>query len=265
MTTYTENVKLWLDQSEPDYYMFFLRAWIPFNAWYVNAYPSLEKKDSKIIKELQDGASSKPKEIIKNFLENVDHRSLQFQSYFALLHAELDAITVTHNDKRLSFRELSLTENPLKYNPSKDEKGNVYKAENTTSYYWAYIEEKGGKVLLDFKQPKFILSELTKDNSYIRLDIKVQKKIYKLFEEIDPKKPTSVISKSTNKKDYILLTANSSCKIIKNTETVSKGCIAVLYALRCMLFHGEIAPTERNKKIYENAYYLLQLIIKELK
>ena len=31
------NIKDWIGRSEPDYYMMFVKAWIPFNAWYINA------------------------------------------------------------------------------------------------------------------------------------------------------------------------------------------------------------------------------------
>ncbi len=260
------NIKLWFEQAEPDYYMFFLKAWIPFNAWYVNEYPSLKKKDSDIIKELQDHFDSKPRKIIKNFLDNTaEHDALKFQNYFAELHFQLDKIHLTHNGSRLSFRNLSLSENPVKYKHDTDDKENVYKTEKTSSYCQAYIEAKGGKVLLDFKKPTFDLEELQKDTDFIKLDKKIQTKILNLFKVIDPKKPISVISESSLRKDYLILKAKNTCKIIQDTETVSKGCIKVLYALRCMLFHGEVAPTETNKKVYENAFYLLKLIINELK
>jgi len=260
------HLKLWFEQAEPDYYMFFLKAWIPFNAWYVTEYPLLKKKDTDIIKELQDHPDSKPKKIIKNFLDSTaEHDALKFQSYLAELHFQLDKIPLTHNGSRLSFRNLSLTENPEKYKHDTDDKGNVYKTEKTSSFCQAYIEAKGGKVLLDFKKPIFELEELTKDIDYIRLQKKIQTKIYSLYQAIDPKKPISIISDSSLKKDFILLKSKNSCKIIQDTETVSKGCITVLYALRCMLFHGEVAPTETNKKVYESAFYLLQLFINELK
>ncbi len=260
------NIKLWFEQAEPDYYIFFLKAWIPFNAWYVNEYPLLKKKDTDIIKVLQDDSDSKPKKIIKNFLDNsTEHNALKFQNYFAELHFQLDKIHLTHNERRLSFRNLSLTENPAKFKHDTDEKGNVYKTEKTSSYCQAYIEAKGGKVLLDFKKPTFDIGELQKDTDFIRLEKKIKVKILNLFAAIDPKKPISVISDSSLKKDYLTLKAKNACKIINDTETVSKGCIKVLYALRCMLFHGEVAPTETNKKVYENAFYLLKLIINELR
>jgi hypothetical protein len=266
MSSSTENIRLWMAQSEPDYYLYFLKVWIPFNAWYVAEYPALNKKDTDIIKALQDQSDSKPRKIIKNFLDHTSgHDALKFQEYFAELHFQLDKISINHNGKRLSFRNLSLTENPVKFATYSDSDGNVYKVEKTSTYYQAYIQAKGGKVRLDFKKPDHNLFDLTKDNDYIRLDKKLQTKITNLFEDIDPKKAISIISESTQKKDYKSLKSKNPCRIISDTETVSKACINVLYALRCMLFHGEIAPTETNKKIYENAFYLLLLIINELK
>lgn len=266
MSKTRENISLWLDQSEPDYYLFFLKSWIPFNAWYVAEYPHLNKKDTDLIKELQDNPDSKPKKIIKNFLKNKkDHDSLKFQSYLAELHYSLEKTPLSHNGEILSFKELPLTENPIKHKNDKDVKGNVYKTEKTKSFFQAYIEAKGGKVLLDFKKPLYNLEELTKDTDYIRLDKKIQKIIYKLFDAIDPKKPISIISSSSISGEYRVVKSEHSCKIISDTDTVAKACIKILYNLRCMLFHGEVAPNETNKPVFENAFYLLQLINKHFK
>lgn len=266
MNVSTENIRLWMNQSEPDYYMFFLKVWIPFNAWYVAEYPLLNRKDSDIIKELQDNINSKPKRIIKNFLDGKKaHDAIKFKGYLAELHFQLEKIPLSHNGIRLSFRSLALTENPDKFQHFIDELGNVYKAERTTSYFQAYIQEKGGKVLLDFKNPYYDTEILMKDTEYIRLDKKIQTKIFNLFESINPKKPISIIHESVKGKNFISIKSRNSCKIISDTETVAKACIKVLYILRCMLFHGEVAPTEVNKLVYKNAYSLLQLLINELK
>jgi hypothetical protein len=266
MAEFRENIDQWLRQSEPDYYLFFLKAWIPFNAWYVAELPQLKRRDSDIIKELQDNVNSKPRKIIENYLTNsTNYESLKFQSHFAELIHFLEKIPLTHNGRRLSFKAISLTENPEKFKKYLDEQDNVYKVERTTSYFQAYIEEKGGKVLLDYKHPVYALEDLSRDSDYIRLKpTKIQNKIYNLFQEIDPRKPISIISNSTNKKEFILLKSENQCKVINDSETVAKGCIRVLYNLRCMLFHGEVSPINTNKPIYEHAFYILRLIIKEL-
>lgn len=265
MSLSRENISLWINQSEPDYFLFFLKAWIPFNAWYVAEYPLLKKNDRDIIKELQDNIDSKPKQIIENFLLNSsEFDSIVFLNHLSELHYYLERIPLNHNNKRLSFKNLSLADNPIKFKNSLDEEFNVYKVEKTSSYFQAYIEAKSGKVLLDYKPPKFDLEGLTKDTDFIRLKPKIQNKIYSLFEDIDPKKPISIISVSSRKGDYIHVKSKHPCKLITNKEVISKACIKVIYTLRCMLFHGEVSPTNANKPIYEHAYYLIRLIISEL-
>lgn len=265
MNDFRGNIDHWLRQSEPDYYLFFLKAWIPFNAWYVAELPHLLKKDTQIIKELQDNPNSKPRKIIERHLIQDDYESLMFKSHLAELHFHLEKQALLHNGIKLSFKNLSLTENPKKFDKFIDGMANIYKVENTSSYFQAFIEAKNGKVLLDFKQPKYDYECLEKDTSFIRLpDSKIRDKIKELFKEIDPQKPTSLIKFSSAKKDFTLLKSKNTCKISNDHITVAKGCIKALYALRCMLFHGEVEPTNANKPIYEHGFFLLRFIIKEL-
>ena len=229
MGTPTENIRLWMDQSEPDYYLFFLKAWIPFNAWYVAEYPALHKKDTAIIKELQEGIGSKPRGIIKNFLENeADHDALRFRRHFAELHHQLNTVSLAHNGNRLSFTNLNLAHNPEKHKSHVDEHENVYKVEKTSDYWQAYIEAKGGKTLLDFKKPGYNPGDLVKDVTYLRLNKKMQNRIRDMFHAIDPHKPISIISKKASKRDCIQIKSQHSCNIIKDCDIVAKACINVL-------------------------------------
>jgi len=265
MSTQRENVSLWFQSSEPDYYLFFLKSWIPFNSWYVQQYPHLKKKDTEIIKAIQDGEDSKPRKIIENFLTNTnDYSAKEFKRHLAELHFNLEKNVLTHNDIRLTFKNLSLTGNPVKFRHFMDLENRVYKVEKTERYFQAYIEGKGGKVFLDFKKPVYDLEGLQKDIDFLRLEGKVKSKIISLFKDIDPKKPISLISISKKKGEFIYLESKNSIKFIYDEETVAKACIKVLYSLRCMLFHGEVTPNNANKKTYKYAFYILQLINKQI-
>ena len=265
MNSLRENISLWVNNAEPDYYLFFLKAWIPFNAWYVAEFPIHKKQDKLIIKELQDNENSKPRQIIENFLLNEnDLDALKFRSHLAELNYYLNKITLNHNGFRLSFKQITLTENPIKFKNDIDDQFNVYKVERREFFFQAYIEAKGGKVLLDFKQPNYELEAIRKDTHFIRLTDKMQKRICVLFELIDPKKTISLITTSSIKGNFISAKSEHNCKFIKDKITVAKGCIRILYLLRNMLFHGEVSPTNANKPVYEHAYHLLRLIIKEL-
>lgn len=265
MTNFRGHIDQWLLHSEPDYYLFFLKAWIPFNAWYVAELPNLNKKDSKIIKELQDNINSKPRQIIENYLKGNNHNSTKFRSHLAELHNALETKVIKHNWQRLSFSQLSLGENPKKFATDKDRSGNIIKAEIKPTFIEVLLVDKGGRTLMHFKQPDYKPEELEKHNDFIKItDKKLINKIRKCYESIDPQKPISLVSTSKTKSDSIYLSSENQVYFIKDTETISKGCIKVLYSLRCMLFHGEIEPNKTNKPVYEHAFYLLRLILKEL-
>lgn len=149
MTDFRGNIDHWIRQSEPDYYLYFLKAWIPFNAWYVAELPHLKNRDAEIIKELQNNTNSKPKKIIENFLSNDNYQDQNFRAHLAELHYYLERTPITHNGRRLSFKNLTLATNPKKFAKNTDLHGNVYKTEKTSSYFQAFIEAKSGKVLLD--------------------------------------------------------------------------------------------------------------------
>ena len=173
--------------------------------------------------------------------------------------------TIKHNGLKLSFTNLSLTENPKKFEKDIDKNGNVYKAEVKTGFFEALMVDKSGKKIMHFKQPIFNIEDLKKYTDFIKIsDKKTQNRILKCYGAIDPNKPVSLVSNLKTKSDFISLNSENKINFINDPTTIAKGCIKVLYALRCMLFHSEIEPTNANKPVYEHSYYLLRLIIKDL-
>jgi len=49
---YTENSEKWKSLASIDYFTQFVKAWIPFNAWYKNYYPNL-RTDREAINEIK--------------------------------------------------------------------------------------------------------------------------------------------------------------------------------------------------------------------
>jgi hypothetical protein len=265
MTDFRGNIEQWFRQSDPDYYLFFLKAWIPFNAWYIAELPHLERKDAKIIKELQDNPKSRPRLIIENFLQNSNYDSLKFRGQLAELHHSLESKVLKHNGQRLSFSNLSLSENPNKFVKVTDSSGYIIKAEIKKYFVEVILVDKCGRTKMHFKQPFYKPEELERYNDFIKItDKKLVKKIKSCYGAINPQKPITLVSSSKAKTDSIVLVSENKVYFIKDAITIAKGCIKILYALRCMLFHGEVEPNMPNKVVYEHAYYLLRLILKEL-
>jgi hypothetical protein len=265
MTDFRGNIDHWIRQAEPDYYLFFLKAWIPFNAWYVAELPNFGRQDSKIIQELQDNPKSKPRNIIENYLTNEKHDSIRFRSHLAELHHHLESKILSHNGVRLTFNAISLLANPKTFEKTVDVAFNIYKAEVKMGFYEAIIVDNGGRTILHIKQPKYEIEEFIKHNDFIRIsDKKIRNKILDCYEAINPNKPVCLTAVSKIRGEYILLNSDNKTNFINDTTTIAKACLKVLYALRCMLFHGEIEPNNSNRPVYEHSYQLLRLILKHL-
>jgi hypothetical protein len=266
MTLFKGHINQWFEASEPDYYILFLKAWIPFNAWYVSELPQFNKKDGDIIRELQDNPDSKPRKIIENYISQNNHDSDLFKSYLSELHFALERKVIMHNNFRLSFRTLQLSSNSHTSDTFVDSIENVYKVEKTDSYFHAFIQAKSDKTLLNYKSPIYNIQGLKMNSYFIRLNnANIQNKILELYELIDPDRPSSIISDSDNASDFIIMKNRNQVKFKNEPDFIAQACIRVLYSLRCMLFHGEIDPSVSNKPVYENAYNLLRLIIKDLR
>lgn len=81
----------WIDRAEPDFYMMFIKAWIPFNAWYMTNFydePSGIVTDRAIINHIKSNDNTFVRRI-KSLLRGNDSVSLEFKH--ALGKLEMDA------------------------------------------------------------------------------------------------------------------------------------------------------------------------------
>ena len=265
MTNFRGNIDNWIRQSDPDYYMLFVKAWIPFNAWYVAEMPDLKKNDRLLIKELQDNPNSRPKLTIESLLRNQGLDSNNFKYHLALLHYHLEKKSLQHNKKRLSFTDIELTKNPIKHKSDTDLLGFKYKAEVKTDFYEAIVVDKSNKTICNYRNSQYDLNDFKHSIHFIGLsNKKVQEKIQNCFEAINPNKSINLVSTSKDKNEFILLNQQLNIKFINDVESIAKSSIQVMYALRCMLFHGELDPINANSVIYEHGYQILKYIIKEI-
>ncbi len=85
---YTENSEKWKSLASIDYFTQFVKAWIPFNAWYKNYYPDL-KTDREAINEVKAHPNSFRNRLFR-LLDNQDNESVAFKSRISELHLELE-------------------------------------------------------------------------------------------------------------------------------------------------------------------------------
>ena len=258
------HIDNWINRAEPDFYTMFIKAWIPFNAWYFTEYST--KKYSVALKEIKN-TKNKIRNRIEALLKNDDAESKTFRFHLSKLHLELEARRIMNYGNLVSFKNIIMEVYTPAPSTDKDKKGNIYKAiPDKTKGYRAVILDKVGKTLLDKTFNPYDFNALIIENQYVALgDSKIQEKIRLCFAAIDPLKPISIITTTNIKSDYILLENDFKIKMIKDTELIAKSIIHILYTLRCLLFHGELDPSYTNQLIYENAFHIIKTLIKELK
>jgi hypothetical protein len=258
------HIDNWIAKAEPDFYTMFVKAWIPFNAWYFTEYNT--KKDSEALKQIKN-TSNKIRNRIEALLQNADNESKTFRFNLAQLHFQLESRRIMNYGTIVSFQNIVLEDYLPSPSTDSDKKGNIYKAiPDKTTGYRAVILAKSGKTLMDKTFNPYDFNKLIIDSQYVALsDAKVQEKIRLCFGNVNPDKPISIISKSRIKSEYILLDADLKIQFKNNTELIAKALIQVLYTLRCLLFHGELDPTEINQSIYEYSFGILKTLIKELR
>lgn len=275
------HIKNWIDRSDPDYYIMFIKAWIPYNAWYMhNFYNEDEKRtsDKSIIRFIQNNPN-KYKDKIISLINGNDDDSKQFKQRITLLHYQLESHAVPDYDNRISFNNICIEDNtvntkvlPLGRYSIKGRKDTLVPK---TSPRWIFevIKVRTSTTIHRIALYKCSLTELHRNSDYKKIDNdNIKSKIEECLNEINPKKTISIVVKPKVKsegvyckpKNCITIDDNKNLYFTNDTDKISKSIIQIIYDLRCKLFHGELDPTYANLGIYEQAFYIQRMLIKEL-
>jgi len=283
INNFTGNVPTWLSLADLkiDYYTQFIKAWIPFNAWYTIVYASdTLHNDRLIIDNIKDTPNPFRDRII-NLLRGDDNISREFRHFIGLLHSELEAHSVPNHDCKITFTSINIARNTTTQSTDRH-RSLHYKVEYNITAPRTVKRLKceifdASKAMLNIYFDEFYdwsIEDLLKSQNYIALSNERREKLRLCFEEVNPYKPINIVLKpniqrSTGK--YLkpprctVIDADKHIYFIDDVEKISKVIIEALYLLRCALFHGELNPTETNQVIYEKAYQILKTLIQELK
>jgi hypothetical protein len=257
---YIDNSDRWLALAEIDYLTQFVKAWIPFNAWYMNMYPSL-RRDRLIIEEIKSNPNLFRDRILA-LLSGTDNDSIIFKGQIAKLHQSLESFYIPNANKRITFKEINIETNPVTSEIFPFRRW-LYKVELTrianSININSLITNSGGITQYTYNQSKFDFENLSIHiSSNSSLTISQRDCLLKTYQKINPNKPISLIS--SNRQGI----QAGSIFLINDKEKLAKGLIEIIYKLRNILFHGELIPTNDNKKVYEPAFYILKTIIQSL-
>ena len=276
------HINNWIDKADPDYYTMFIKAWIPYNAWYMNNFYDEDNNrtsDKTIINYIKNN-SNKYRDKIISILNNTTEVSQSFFKYLSKLHYELELHPIPNFENRLSFQTTSIEDNISRSS------SNVISAYTYTANFdhalpktakrWIceVIETTTARTIHRIELFKWSISELEEDSIFRSIsDRTIASNIKTTFNEINPKKPTNIVvtpnvtsSGSARKpNNSITIDADKNLYFIDDKSIVSKVIVQLIYELRCKLFHGELDPTSANQGIYEHAYHIQRILIKELR
>ena len=259
---YTENFEKWKILASIDYFAQFVKAWIPFKAWYKNYYPTLST-DRETINEIKAHPNSFRNRLV-SLLNNRDNDGVAFKSRVAELHLELERKHIFNKGDRITFENIVIESNPRRQN-NFFRKTLIYKVERNIpgkpqQEVQIDIVSSNGNVKFSYTQSLgFDIDDLISHYNFVRLSQTQQNNLKACYEEINPSKPINLLSQDPN--NFIKM---GNLHFIDSPDQLCKGIIEILYKLRNVLFHGEIIPDGDTNKVYEPAYQILYTLIQAL-
>lgn len=273
------HVEEWVKRAEHDYFVMFIKAWIPFNAWYkrectLAAIPNTS--DSACISFVCDQPNVFKTKII-SLLNGVDKESRRFKMELAELHDALNRHVIPEPASAINFSTMV----PGITSPSLvelDFRSYHYKIERVRSgdsfSYLIRVEDKKTHLPkytknLNKWDPTLITSD--PDFNLINSD-ECKRKIIEFFSNVNPKKPFNIVLPIRTLPDgtkqrpahAIEISKDLDVYFIDDKEKIAKVLIRLLYQLRCELFHASLLPSSNNMEVYEHAYKIQYQLINEL-
>jgi hypothetical protein len=271
---YTENSEKWKALASIDYFTQFVKAWIPFNAWYRTYHPELNT-DRKAIEAIKAQPNKFRNKLI-SLLNNNDNDDIAFKSRIAELHLALERKYLFNNNERITFQDISIESNPVMQH-SFEHSRLTYKVErgitNRKREIDIFIVDRNNKYRFSYTQINgFDSIDLTCNQDFIRLTQAQQNNLKTCYEEINPSRPINLLIQDrelikvakVNKKSKNEWIEMGNLLFINDSDKLCKGIIEILYKLRNVLFHGEIVPDSDTNKVYEPAYQILYTLIQAL-
>ncbi|MGL5871178.1 MAG: hypothetical protein ACRC2R_02215 [Xenococcaceae cyanobacterium] len=259
---YTENSEKWKSLASIDYFTQFIKAWIPFNAWYKNYYPNL-KTDREAIDEIKSHPNNFRNKLI-SLLNDRSNDGIFFRASISELYLELERKHIFNKNKRITFEEIVIEKNTIRQN-SFEKNTLTYKVEREIKNRPSkeidiyIVKSDGNNKFYHIQSHGFDLIELTSNCNFLRLSQPQQSNLKACYEEINPSKSINLLS---NEPENCI--KMGSIYFINDTNKLCKGIIEILYSLRNVLFHGEIIPDNDTNKVYEPAYHILYTLIQAL-
>ena len=275
-------IEKWVNKSEIDYMTYFIKTWIPFNAWYNRNY--LNGSDRAKIQEIKKDSGNAFYKAISDLLEGriSAQEGEEFRGYIGALHSQLEASQIIYHyrpqhEDVLSFERCLKSINDRNItNESYD--GITYYLERVDSPTFGEVSEvkitiknRSNKTTFNYTHNVFDVSHVQAEMESKSISYNQSAQVISYLENLHP-----IIIKSALQETYMSGNENhcyecGNYSFVRNPSNTTNpsyqttaALIEVLYQLRNLLFHGQIEPTPDIQPIYQNAYLIMRMLIPKL-
>lgn len=256
--TFIENREAWLRMSDIDYVGQFVKAWLAFNAWYRSAYS--ETQDREIINEFK-WQPNPVLNALRPMLEAEGDEAVQFRSEIGLLHQRLENFELFSGKgikKQITLRNVFLRDNPPGLKED-DRYGILFRVELLANKHVAVnvTRRRDGTPLLCKPAEQYNPSALPATPGFQTLSTPQKNVLLRLYAEASP----LWYCELTTYEDPVPSSRALQCGAFQfrcGRNLLFAGVVEVLYEMRCLLFHGELAPSKEAVACYEPAFRLVR-------
>ncbi|MTI49988.1 MAG: hypothetical protein FH761_19365 [Firmicutes bacterium] len=257
------RIEKWVNQIniEIDYYAYFIKAWIPFNAWYRQNYPDHDG-DRAIVNRIKRTGNIFKQSII-NLLQNNSQEAEEFKLVLSNLHYALENTSIHYETKYKTDYIIRLSEIQTEVNAKSKIDNEIKRGvkyflqRHRDSGEIKIIVKKSNDIIIE--QSNYCVDSLKSNTDFISLSEAQKSYVLAYYDEINPWKPSSILAE--NHGDFIEC---GNFKFINDYEEIAKIIIECLYLLRNTLIHGELHPTTETMEVYKNAYLILSTLVYKL-
>ena len=271
-----DNLNRWIQGADIDYFTQFIRAWIPFNAWYKHSFHNVgDGSDRTIINHIKNH-TNEIRNAIENYINQTGGENDTFKGYLVDLHHELQHTTIENEGERISFENIVISVNSenqinetkrgIRYFLRRTDGGN-----RTVTRMQCVVTNANADNICNYDHTTYELQHFLDSAEFQGLSERQREYARLYFESLNPYRPTCLIipaRNATEQNSYHYSGVNfirDENNVLHPAETLSKGIIELIYRLRNVLFHGELNPTGDSKKIYKNAYNILRMLIERIR
>lgn len=275
---YNLHIDKWLERAKEDFYTLFVKSWIPFNAWYNRDIAPLAGSDTDracinyICKH-----NNTYKDKILAYLRGNTREDLRFQQEMVDLHLALLKHPIPDAATPINFKTTTIYDDshPLEDNDFYSIHYKIERKPKTSGSGFDYdvkVTEKGtGALRFNQTFNRWKMEDLEGHADFAQFSEAVKKKLKEAFLAVYIKAPTNVIKKPVIRNGVESKPLNSvtygkeeKAYFINDEDRVAQVLIQMLYDLRCEIFHGELEPKISSMEVYEHAYHIQLMLIKEL-